>query len=177
MSTGSFSRRFFHRRADFDLEMRIYSDSVLRHTLPPLHFACPNDDGALCSPSGWRFPPFLALERGVSLQEWLCTHRSSPAILHMVFDIAKQLVQVHSVGLVHRDLKPGRCMRYTSNLSKLLQPTNIDGPVSANGCDSSTFARDTSWLTARFVVACRLGADIRMLAQKRTCNCCYPVHI
>ena len=102
--------RFFHKRADFDLELQTYRHPVLQHTLPPLHLACANADGALQSPSGFVYPPFLALERGVSLQEWLCTNRSPPAILHMFFDIAKQLASVHAASIVHRDLKPDNAL-------------------------------------------------------------------
>ena len=55
----------------------------------------------------YAFPPYLVMERGISLTEWLVTPRSGPAILNMFFDVARQLVRLHRAGHVHRDLKPG----------------------------------------------------------------------
>jgi hypothetical protein len=65
---NSIMRRFFFDKSDFERELRTYEHPQLQSTMPPLHASCPNADGALRSASGWPFPPFLVLERGVSLQ-------------------------------------------------------------------------------------------------------------
>ena len=51
--------------------MALYQDPQLRRTLPDLLFATDNADGKVVSQSGYRFPPFFVLERGLTLQAWV----------------------------------------------------------------------------------------------------------
>jgi hypothetical protein len=110
----------------------MYQHPKLQFTLPPLHLSCSNDSGNLRSTSGWPLPPFLALERGVSLRQWLCLDRSPLAILHMFYDLAQQLARVHAAGICHRDLKPG-AMQYFSNFA-WKQLTHHSTHVAARRC-------------------------------------------
>ena len=91
----------------FERENALYRHPQIRETLPPVHGGSSNHDGATRSPSGFVFPPYLILERGVSLSEWLLQPRSSLSVLNMFFDVTKQLVRLHRAGHAHRDLKPG----------------------------------------------------------------------
>ena len=76
--------RFFHTEADFEHETAFYQDANLRRTLPQLYRAVPNRDGAVVSQRGYRFPPFIVIERGTSLEEWMNKERSFGSVLNMV---------------------------------------------------------------------------------------------
>jgi hypothetical protein len=58
----------FVQEADFVAEVALYQDRVLRRALPPLCQATANRDRTVTSRSGYVFPPFIVLERGVTLQ-------------------------------------------------------------------------------------------------------------
>ena len=63
------ARRFFTHHDDFELESDLYADPLIRETLPALTHATNNSDGSFRSRSGFRFPPFMVLERGASMAE------------------------------------------------------------------------------------------------------------
>ena len=69
-------------------EAALYQHPQLRRTLPPLHRAVRNVDEAVVSRSGYVFPPFIVLERGVTLQVRLLDALSmqSSAWFHFPWD-------------------------------------------------------------------------------------------
>ena len=62
--------RFFHAPREFEAEVALYRDPALRPILPRIWYASANIDGAVRSRSGYAFPPFFVLERGMTLREW-----------------------------------------------------------------------------------------------------------
>jgi hypothetical protein len=98
--------KFFRSREDFETEAQLYQHPVIRKTLPQVFHASENADGALESPGGFVFPPFLVLERGAPLRSWLKEPRTIPSVLTMFYEVALQLKRVHHAQYVHRDLKP-----------------------------------------------------------------------
>ena len=97
-------RRFYYVKRDYDIEMRLLARRAELPCVPQVFAASDNADGALRSPSGWPFPPYVVMERGATLREWLKTPRAFPAVLHMMHDLATQLASLHGGGYVHRDL-------------------------------------------------------------------------
>jgi hypothetical protein len=107
MNPAFAARRFFNARGDFEAEVAMYTHPVLRETLPSLLYAYSNADGSLRSRSGFVFPPFLVLERGVTLKAWRnAGARSFFEAAAMVESVAALLATLHGAGYVHRDLKP-----------------------------------------------------------------------
>ena len=70
--------RFFTHTDDFNLEVELYGNELIRETLPELIHATANADGSVRSRSGFKFPPFMVLERGASMAE-CAAHRSCNA--------------------------------------------------------------------------------------------------
>jgi serine/threonine protein kinase len=102
--------RFFNSVEDFERESAIYNDHDLRRVLPAIMHATTNLNGAVASPSGYHFPPFLVIERGTSLGDWMQEERSFGAVLNMLDEISRLLAVLHGAGRVHRDLKPGNVL-------------------------------------------------------------------
>ena len=98
--------RFFNRASDYAIEERMYHNTDIKQTLPELFAAGANGDGALRARSGYVFPPFLVMERGMTLAEWVQQRRDALAVLSMFKDCAALLATLHAAGHVHRDLKP-----------------------------------------------------------------------
>jgi serine/threonine protein kinase len=48
----------------------------------------------------------MALDRGITLKEWLTEERLSSSVLAMAGEVLGLLVALHASGHVHRDLKP-----------------------------------------------------------------------
>ena len=109
-------RRFFHNAQEFVEELALYRDPVLQQALPQLIHASDNAGSAVRSRSGYAFPPFVVLERGLTLKEWVKQERSFGEIMSMVEHLAHLLNVLHTSGRVHRDLKP-------LNILYLLQST------------------------------------------------------
>jgi hypothetical protein len=61
--------KFFNDLDVFDSEAALYAHPQIKQTLPPLTLACDNRDGAVRSPNGFVYPPFLIMERGCTLTE------------------------------------------------------------------------------------------------------------
>ena len=88
------------------MEMRLLRHSLTLSCIPEVFDASDNAGGSVRSRSGFVFPPYVVMERGTTLAEWLQTARAFPAVMHMFHDLAKGLTCLHSAGFVHRDLKP-----------------------------------------------------------------------
>ena len=69
--------RLFLERQEFEQEVGLYRDPVLKRVLPDLIRAHDNADGAVRSRSGFVFPPFFVLERGMTLSEWSAQERGT----------------------------------------------------------------------------------------------------
>ena len=102
--------RFFNRVQDYAIEETMYRNERVKPVLPDLFAASPNGDGAVRARSGYVFPPFLVMERGMTLAEWLQSPRDALAVLSMFKDCAALLVTLHAAGHVHRDLKPSNIL-------------------------------------------------------------------
>ena len=73
-------RRFFHDMNEFEEEVALYRDAALRKILPKIWYAHDNADARVRSRSGFVFPPFFVLERGMTLKVRL---RSAPMYLFL----------------------------------------------------------------------------------------------
>jgi hypothetical protein len=99
-------RRFFYDPVEWEEEVSLYNDPVLVQTLPELLLADNNAAGLVRSSSGYVFPPFIVLERGITLKEWCERERGYGEVLTMVECLSRLLDVLHRSGRVHRDLKP-----------------------------------------------------------------------
>jgi hypothetical protein len=61
--------QFYTHEQAFSAEVQLYNDPALRALMPARHEVVANSDGSVRSPSGFRFPPCVVLERGESLDE------------------------------------------------------------------------------------------------------------
>jgi hypothetical protein len=73
--------RFFLTQKDFEAESAIYGDDVLRELLPELVETHDNSAGGLVSPSGFAYPSFIVLGRGVTLRQWAKSARNFGEVL------------------------------------------------------------------------------------------------
>lgn len=62
--------QFFTNPKAFQAELELYNEPTLQKLMPQRHEVFGNEDGTFVSPSGYRFPPFIVLERGESLDEF-----------------------------------------------------------------------------------------------------------
>lgn len=110
--TAGTRRRFFHIWKDYSRESTIVSHPRLRTTLPPAFAVNENLDanapgGILTATNGFKFPPFIVLERGVSLADWQQRQPLTFALtINMLYEVARLLQTAHGVGRVHRDVQP-----------------------------------------------------------------------
>ena len=123
--------RFFHSREDFEIEQRIYEDRTFRACLPELILANDNARGDVQSHSGYTFPPFLVMDRGITLDQWLEVPRSPGAVLVMATEVAELLATLHAGGTVHRDIKPGNLLLVLRTQKWRLLDFGIAAPVGA----------------------------------------------
>jgi serine/threonine protein kinase len=84
----------------------MYSEPAVKPVLPQLFASSDNADKAVSFQGAFVFPPFLVMERGITLAKWLQEPRSSLAVLSMFSDFAALLAIVHAANYAHRDLKP-----------------------------------------------------------------------
>jgi hypothetical protein len=135
---------------EYEEEVGLYERAELRNLLPELLMHSDNADGSQCSRSGYPWPPFMVVERGVTLTDWLTNakmHRSYPEILHMFQQVSALLDGLHKAGFVHRDIKPENTL-YLINSSGAACPLRMPNtsamswncystlaPIPCAGCD------------------------------------------
>ena len=109
--------RIFHSRDEFEEEVALYRDPALASIMPDLLYANDNESGSVRSLSGYAFPPFFVLERGVTLLTWTEEVRNFFEVSTMVEALARLLDSLHEAGYVHRGIKvlcPSLCLRAIS---------------------------------------------------------------
>jgi serine/threonine protein kinase len=124
--------RFFFREHDFHRETGFYENGAFSECLPQLMCASDNASGSVVSCSGYRFPPFIALDRGVTLQNWLEVKRLASAVLAMAGEVLELLSTLHKHGFVHRDLKPENILFVFHSQQWRLLDFGIASPVGAD---------------------------------------------
>ena len=77
------------------------------------------------SRSGFVFPPFLVLERGMTLQHWAEQARGFGEVVSMVERLASLLEVLHASGRVHRDMKPGALLAWLAALQRCHRACNL----------------------------------------------------
>lgn len=98
----------------YEEELVQYRDPVLLKCLPELILASDNSDALVRSAgSGFPFPPFLVIERGLVLTQWVQAERRAMEVLILVESAAELLASLHANGRVHRDIKPDNLLYLT----------------------------------------------------------------
>jgi hypothetical protein len=59
--------KFFTKKEDFETEAAFYRLPEIAAMMPPLSQICDNSDQSVCSPGGYVYPPFIIVERGITL--------------------------------------------------------------------------------------------------------------
>ena len=138
--------RFFTTLEDYYTEIGFYGQPAFRSCLPRLVQAADNADARVQAPDGFVFPPFVVLDRGMTLGQWLATPRVPSAVVAMATEVLKLLGQLHAGGNVHRDVKP-------QNLLLTMH--------------------SQEWRLLDFGIVARVGAPPRPpLSPFRSCCCC-----
>lgn len=106
--------RFYLNNAEFKAAIEAHRDPVLSDILPPLLTAS-DKQPPTTTPSGYTYPPYIAVERGTSLKEWPAETRSSRDILGLLEGLATALWGLHAAGFVHRDLRPANVVLLPSS--------------------------------------------------------------
>ena len=99
-------RRFYRHARDYESDEAVCSSAATAAIAPDVYAGSANADGAARSRNGYAFPPFLVMERGMTLAEWAARRRTLLETLAMCRDCATLLATLHAAGRVHRDLKP-----------------------------------------------------------------------
>ena len=105
--------RFFFELKEFEDESGLYRHPILSQVLPSVLHADSNTAGKVVSRSGYAFPPFIVLERGMTLTEWCQQKRGFFEVSRMVESLANLLATLHGAGFVHRDIKPDNVLYLT----------------------------------------------------------------
>lgn len=125
--------RFFLSEEDYTRETAFYERDEYRACLPGLKRATTNADCAVVSRSGQAFPPFMVVDHGVTLAQWLLAPRSPSAVLTMALEVLDLLKTLHESGTVHRDIKPHSLLFVLHTLSWRLVDFDIAAPAGTPG--------------------------------------------
>jgi serine/threonine protein kinase len=137
--------RFFHKQRDYEIEEGMYNAPAIKPLLPDL-YASGNGNGAVRSRDGFPFPPFLVMERGMTLAEWLQKPRDSLAIFSMFKDCAELLAKLHDAEQAHRDLKPDNVLLMLHSQSWRLIDFGIGAPLGEPQAMLPALASPVLWM-------------------------------
>ena len=128
-SIMQYAIKVFCDRGAFDDEIAQYRDPLLQRVLPQMHFASDNADASARSQRGFVFPPYIVLERGVVLADWMMQPRPVSEAVVMVEALASLLATLHRNGRVHRDIKPHNVLFLITSLRWCLMDMGIVAPL------------------------------------------------
>jgi serine/threonine protein kinase len=109
--------KFFPDREAYDAYMSLHSVQAVSVTMPLRHRTFTNDESIYRSPSGFIFPPFVILEKGLPLDEWRSKPQSMGEAMTMFSDLASHLLALHNQNTVYRDFTPKNIVLMRSNSS------------------------------------------------------------
>jgi hypothetical protein len=87
-----FALKFFAARKDYFQEVDVYCNSPLRNFMPSVLLYESNDDKSIRDPFGGVMPPFIAMDKGESLQQRVTKSRVD------VFTVAQVLLKAFPAG-------------------------------------------------------------------------------
>ena len=137
--------RLFTDTQAFERERAEYSDPLLRSVLPTLHEASDNTDGAARSATGALFPPYMVLERGMPLADWMRQPRGHLEVAVMVQALAALLARLHGAQRVHRDVKPDNALYMLQTTQWRLLDMGIAAPAGALLCATPMHSNMPVW--------------------------------
>jgi serine/threonine protein kinase len=100
--------------------------------LPQMLHYSDNSNGAMRSARGYQFPPFVVLERGLPLTNWLRARRHMMEAVGMVEALAALLATLHAKSKVHRDIKPDNILMLQHSASWCLLDMGIVADIGAS---------------------------------------------
>jgi serine/threonine protein kinase len=108
----------------------LYRDPPLRSVLPDLLHADDNAHGTVRSKGGsYKVPPFMVLERGITLRVWRVRPRNFFEVSTMLDSVARLLATLHNSGRLHRDLKPDNVLYLMQTTEWRLLDLGIAAPT------------------------------------------------
>eukprot|EP00892_Ulva_mutabilis_P000505 jgi/Ulvmu1/10455/UM063_0010.1 len=105
--------KFYMDMLAFQRERDLYQDAQLKSMMPATLAIEENTSGECQTPYGYKFPPFVIIECGQSLDEWARDNTNSDfiTIFQALSHSVRALRKLHSTGYAHRDIKPGNILR------------------------------------------------------------------
>ena len=110
----------------------MYRDPALQSIVPELFAGSENGDSQCRARNGYVFPPFLVMERGMTLAEWVQQEPEALSVLSMFKACAALLARLHAAGQVHRDIKPDNVLLMLQTQAWRLIDFGIAAPVGAD---------------------------------------------
>eukprot|EP00892_Ulva_mutabilis_P005912 jgi/Ulvmu1/3693/UM017_0110.1 len=105
--------KFYTDRSAFDRERELYAEARLKAMMPATFAVDDNESGKVCTPYGYKFPPFVIIECGQSLDEWARDNANKDfiTVFQALSHAVRALRRLHDFGYAHRDIKPGNILR------------------------------------------------------------------
>lgn len=160
--------KFFLSAAAYNEEHGLYRQGSgaqggdLAQFLPKVLKVYSNVDKKLKDTHGHPLPPCIVMERGESLDLWAARrHPDRSQAFTMINQLATRLKELHRLGYVHRDLKPGNVMW----LPRENRWTIIDFGCVARTGTAARLGFSTAYAAPEVIAAYRRG-DHKMVAKE-----------